>query len=117
VSAAPKTLKRVILEMGTGNVLHSGDYTKAAKRAVQDALHHSSLTIFRSLGLEPSTMQIELTLAAQEPEQIDLAAVAATLPYGQVTPKATKGGLNVVDDASGQKCVIVNAAIIVRLPL
>ena len=30
--------KRVILELGTGNDLHGGDYTKAALRAVQDAL-------------------------------------------------------------------------------
>ncbi len=37
-------LKRVILEMGAGNDLHGGDYTKAALRAVQDALHHSALT-------------------------------------------------------------------------
>ena len=29
-----KPLKRIILEMGTGNDLHGGDYTKAAKRAV-----------------------------------------------------------------------------------
>jgi uncharacterized protein (TIGR02058 family) len=115
VSGDQKALKRVILEMGTGNALHSGDYTKAAKRAVQDALHHSSLTIFRSLGLDPDTMQIELTLAAQEPDKIDLAAVAAALPYGQVTPKAIKGGLNVTE--GGSTCVIVNAAIVVRLPL
>jgi uncharacterized protein (TIGR02058 family) len=110
-------LKRIILEMGTGNALHSQDYTKAAMRAVQDALHHSSLTLFQSLSLDPGAMQIELTLAAQEPEQIDLAAVAATLPYGQVTPKAVKGGLNVVHDTSGEACVIVNASIVVRLPL
>ena len=44
--------KRVILEMGTGNDLHGGDYTKAAVRAVQDAIHHSSLTLIRTLGLE-----------------------------------------------------------------
>ena len=43
--------KRIILEMGSGNDLHGGDYTKAAIRAVQDALHHSSLTFLRSLGL------------------------------------------------------------------
>ena len=42
--------KRVILELGTGNDLHGGDYTKAALRAVQDALHHSSLSMIRSLG-------------------------------------------------------------------
>ena len=37
------TAKRVIIEIGTGNDLHGGDYTKAAVRAVQDAIHHSSL--------------------------------------------------------------------------
>ena len=44
--------KRVILEMGTGNDLHGGDYIKAALRAVQDALHHSSLSMIRSLGID-----------------------------------------------------------------
>ena len=44
--------KRVILEMGSGNDLHGGDYTKAAVRAVADAIHHSSLTLIRTLGLE-----------------------------------------------------------------
>lgn len=43
------TAKRVILELGTGNDLHGGDYTKAALRAVQDALHHSSLAMIRAL--------------------------------------------------------------------
>lgn len=36
------SLQRIILEMGTGNDLYGEDYTKAAVRAVQDALHHSS---------------------------------------------------------------------------
>jgi uncharacterized protein (TIGR02058 family) len=36
-------MKRIILEMGTGNDLYGEDYTKAACRAVNDALHHSSL--------------------------------------------------------------------------
>ena len=44
-------LKRIILEMGTGNDLHGGDYTKAALRAIDDATHHSSLSVIRSLGL------------------------------------------------------------------
>ncbi|MBS0552044.1 MAG: Lin0512 family protein, partial [Proteobacteria bacterium] len=30
------TEKRIILEMGAGNDLYGGDYTKAACRAVQD---------------------------------------------------------------------------------
>lgn len=117
MSPEPKQLKRIILEMGTGNDLYGEDYTKAARRAVQDAIHHSSLTLFKSLGIDPATMQIELNLAAQEPEKIDLPVVVAELPYGQVTPNAIKGGLNVVDEETDRTSVIVNAGIVVRLPL
>jgi len=112
-----KELKRIILEMGTGNDLYGMDYTKAAKRAVQDAIHHSSLTLFKSLDIDPNTMEIELNLAAQEPEKIDLQAAAAELPYGKVTPKGIFGGLNIHDDVTDRTSVIVNVGIIVRLPL
>ncbi len=108
---------RIILEMGMGVCVHSGDYTKCAIRAVHDALHHSSLILFRSLNLDPNMMEIELNLAAQEPDKIDLAAVAATLPYGKVSPRAIKGGLNVTDEASGDTVILVNAGVVVRLPL
>ena len=110
-------LKRIILEMGTGNDLHGEDYTKAAKRAVQDAMHHSSIGLFKTCGIDPATMQIELTIAAQEPDRVDLAAVAAEMPYGQVTPTAVKGGLNVPDHTGEGQTIIVNAGILVRLPL
>lgn len=106
---------RVILEMGTGNSLNDHDYTKAAKRAVEDAIRHSKLTIVSSLGIHPDAVEIELILAAQEPERIDVEAVAALLPFGHVTAKAVPGGLN-VNDVSGTDCVIVNAGVIVRLP-
>ncbi|MFD0915348.1 Lin0512 family protein [Pseudahrensia aquimaris] len=112
-----KQLKRIILEMGTGNDLYGMDYTKAARRAVQDAIHHSSLTLFKSLDIDPDTMEIELNVAAQEPEKIDLQAAAAELPYGRVTPKAVFGGLNIYDDVTDRTSVIVNVGIIVRLPL
>ena len=59
-------LKRVIMEMGAGNDLHGGDYTKAALRAVQDALHHSSLSLIRSLGLDSKAMQVEVTIGVQQ---------------------------------------------------
>ncbi|MEP6355496.1 MAG: Lin0512 family protein [Hyphomicrobiales bacterium] len=110
-------LKRIILEMGTGNDLYGMDYTKAAKRAVQDAIHHSSLTLFKSLDMDPNAMQIELNLAAQEPDKINLEEVAKELPFGAVTPKAIKGGLNVPDEVTGRMSVIVNAGVVVRYPL
>src|SRR5829696_6711547 len=88
-------LKRVILEMGSGNDLHGGDYTKAALRAVEDALHHSSLSVIRSLGLDSNAMQVQVTIGVQKPEAVDAAAIKASLPRGQVTVKVVKGGLDV----------------------
>ena len=69
--------KRIILEMGSGNDLYGGDYTKAACRAVQDALHHSSIILFRSLGYDHRTMRVQVTIGVQKPDQVDIAKVCA----------------------------------------
>lgn len=110
-------LKRIILEMGHGNDMHGGDYTKAALRAVQDCIHHSSLPFLRSLDIDPRTMQIEVTIGVQKPEMVDTARVAESLPHGQVTVKAVKGGLDVIDKERGGASVIATAAVAVRLDL
>ncbi len=110
-------LKRVILEMGTGNDLHGGNYTKAAIRAVQDAIHHSSLSMIRSLGIDSKTMQVSVTIGVQKPELVDTAAVAATLPHGVATVTAVLGGLDVPDQAAGDVAIIASAAVAVRLEL
>jgi uncharacterized protein (TIGR02058 family) len=110
--------KRVILEMGTGNDLHGGDYTKAAIRAVQDALHHSSLSFIRTLGLDSRAMQVEVTIGVQQPDKVDAEHVRAALPpHGQVTVKVVKGGLDVPDENSADVAVIASAAVAVRMEL
>ena len=109
------TAKRIILEMGTGNDLHGGDYTKAAVRAVEDALHHSSLTLIRTLGLDKQSLRIDVTIGVQQPERIDTAAVQAVLPFGKITVKAVKGGLNVPDDGGNDVAVIATAGVEVWL--
>jgi uncharacterized protein (TIGR02058 family) len=111
------TVKRVILEMGSGNDLHGGDYTKAAVRAVEDAIHHSSLTLIRTLGLDSRSMQVEVTIGVQQPERVDAAVVKTALPHGQVTVKVVKGGLDIPDEESGDVAVIASAAVAVRLDL
>jgi uncharacterized protein (TIGR02058 family) len=110
-------VKRVILEMGTGNDLHGGDYTKAAVRAVQDAIHHSSLTLIRTLGLDARAMHVEITVGVQQPDKVDAAAVKSALPHGQVEVRVVKGGLDVPDEESGDIAVIASAAVAVRLDL
>src|SRR5215470_14173728 len=110
-------LKRVITEFGTGNDLHGGDYTKAAVRAVQDAIHHSYLSLIRSLGVDSRTMQVEVTIGVQKPEKVDIAAVKAALPHGMVTVTVVKGGLDLPDDTSNDVAVIASAAVAVRMEL
>jgi uncharacterized protein (TIGR02058 family) len=107
--------KRLILEMGSGNDLHGGDYTKAAVRAVEDAIHHSSLTFIRTLGVDLRTMQVEVTIGVQRPDKVDAAVVKAALPHGQVTVNVIKGGLDVPDEEAGDVAVIASAAVAVRL--
>jgi uncharacterized protein (TIGR02058 family) len=110
--------KRVILEMGTGNDLHGGDYTKAALRAVQDAIHHSSLTLLRTLKVNSKTsMFVEVTIGVQQPDKVDADKVKASLPHGIVTVKVVKGGLDVPDEEVGDIAVIASAAIVVSLEL
>jgi uncharacterized protein (TIGR02058 family) len=109
--------KRVILEMGTGNDLHGGDYTKAALRAVQDAIHHSSLSMIRSLGLDSKTMQVDVTIGVQQPGKVDAEKVKASLPHGKVTVNVVKGGLDVPDESGKDTAVIASAAVEVRLDL
>jgi uncharacterized protein (TIGR02058 family) len=111
------TLKRVILEMGTGNDLHGGDYTKAAIRAVEDAIHHSSLTMVRTLGVDRSTVVVDVTIGVQRPDRVDAEAVKATLPMGQVTVKVVEGGLDIPDEEANDIAVIASAAVAVRLDL
>jgi uncharacterized protein (TIGR02058 family) len=110
--------KRVILELGTGNDLHGGDYTKAALRAVQDALHHSSLAMLRTLGVNSKTgMFVDVTIGVQQPDKVDLEKVRTSLPHGIVTVKAVKGGLDVPDPEGNDIAVIASAAVSVRLEL
>ena len=108
---------RVILELGSGNDLHGSDYTKAALRAVQDALHHSSLSFIRALRVDKKTLDVEVTIGVQRPERVDIEKVKASLPVGNVTVKAVKGGLDIADPDNNDPAVIASAAIAVHIPL
>lgn len=111
------TKKRVILELGSGNDLHGSDYTKAALRAVQDALHHSSLAFIRTLGIDKKEIDVEVTIGVQRPERVDAERVKASLPVGQVRVNVVKGGVDLEDREFNDPAVIASAAIAVRIPL
>ena len=104
-------MKRLILEMGVGNDLYGGDYTKAACRAIQDALHHSSLTLFRSLGYDRQDMLVKVTIGVQAPDLIDVERVRAELPRGMSEVQIVKGGLDAHDLENDNVSVIATAAV------
>lgn len=103
--------RRIILEMGTGTDLYGSDYTKAACRAVHNALQHSSIVLFRSLNIDHHEMRVQVTVGVQEPEKVDLARVCAELPRGRAEVVAVHGGLNVHDPENDTTHVIAAAAI------
>ncbi|MBO9430501.1 Lin0512 family protein [Sulfitobacter sp. R18_1] len=101
------TEQRIIIEMGMGNDLHGMDYTKAAARAIEDALRHSSLPLFGALEVTPDQMRVQVTVAVQEPEKVDVDALVAKLPRGRAEVCAVKGGLNV---ETGQDTIVIAQA-------
>ncbi len=102
--------------MGMGVDVHGSDYTKAAKRAVSDALRHSSLNFFRAAGKSRDDMMVEVVIAVARPDQIDLDAIAAEVPYGTVTVRSVAGGLDIPAEHGPDGIVIANAAILVSFP-
>ncbi|MEM1074269.1 MAG: Lin0512 family protein [Pseudomonadota bacterium] len=107
--------QRLIIEMGTGNDLHGQDYTKAAKRAIEDAFRHSSLPLFGALDLSHDLMRVQVTVGVQMPEAVDTKALAATLPRGRAEVRVVKGGLN-VETIEGDPIVIAQASVEAFLP-
>lgn len=107
---------RWITEMGMGVDVHGQDYTKAARRAVSDALRHSSLNFFAAAGKDRGDMRVEVIVAVADPSAIDIDAITSEVPYGLVTVRPVAGGLDVPAQDGPDGIVIANAAILVSFP-
>jgi uncharacterized protein (TIGR02058 family) len=108
-------LKRMVLQIGMGTDIRGADDTKAAVRALRDALWHNSLSVADALGQDVDAMQVEVTIGVPHPERVDQAAVLAILPHGSGTIHVVEGGLEIPNDAGTNSTLIANAAAIVRL--
>src|SRR5882672_437716 len=110
-------LKRVAVEIGMGTDIRGADYTKAAVRALRDALWHNSLSVADAVGLPVDSMQVEVTIGVPRPDLVDKAAVLAILPHGTGTVTVVEGGLEIPNDAGTDSSVIAHAAAVVRLDI
>lgn len=106
--------QRLIIEMGQGNDLHGRDYTKAARRAVEDAFRGSSLPIFGALGLSHDAMRVQVTVGVQDPDAVDVDALQAVLPRGRAEVRAVFGGMDV--PMGDEVIVVATAAVEAFLP-
>ena len=111
----PMARVRCFTEIGMGVDVHGRDATKAARRAVSDAIRHSSVGFFRMVGKTANDMFVDVTIGVPDPGAVDTSAVAKELPYGTVTVTAVKGGLEVPAESGGDAIIIANAAVIVSL--
>jgi uncharacterized protein (TIGR02058 family) len=89
--------KRYIVEIGMGIDLHGGDVTKAAVKAIKDAVSHSCLCgLSDILGVaNPGQMHIDVRIACPYPEKIREAEVLAAVPVGSAALEVVPGGMTV----------------------
>lgn len=111
------TMKRVVTEIGMGTDIRGADYTKAAVRALRDALWHNSLNVAAAIGKPTDSMVVEVVIGVPQPDKVDKAEVLAVLPHGTGTVKVVQGGLEIVNDAGTGSTVMAHAAAIVRLDI
>jgi uncharacterized protein (TIGR02058 family) len=110
-------MKRMVVEIGMGTDIRGADYTKAAVRALRDALRHNSLGVAKAVGMPTDSMVVEILIGVPRPERVDKAAVLAVLPHGTGTVKVVEGGLEIANDEGTDSTVIANAAAIVHLDI
>ncbi len=111
------TLKRMVLEIGMGTDIRGADSTKAAVRALKDALWHNSLTVGAAVGQSADAMKVAVTIAVPRPGEVDKAAVLAVLPHGTGTVTVVEGGLEIPNDAGTDSTLIAHAAAAVYLDI
>jgi uncharacterized protein (TIGR02058 family) len=109
--------KRIVLEIGMGTDIRGTDPTKAAVRALRDALWHNSLSIAKALGQDTDSMQVEVTIGVPQPDRVDTDAVLAILPHGTGTVSVVEGGLQIPNDEGTDSTLVASAAAVVRLDL
>ena len=110
-------MKRMAIEIGMGTDIRGADYTKAAVRALRDALWHNSLNVATAVGKDTDSMQVEVLIGVPKPERVDKAEVLKILPHGTGTVTVYEGGLEIVNDEGTGSTVIAQAAAIVRLDI
>jgi len=117
-------LRRFVIEVGMGVDQHGQDNTRAAAKAVQDAIQRSCLCGLREVaGLKsPADMVVEVLIGCPSPESVDREKVLQVLPFGRKKIEVRPGGLSgktLFQPELGDKTdemVVANAIVTVYVP-
>jgi len=118
--------RRYLVEVGTGIDLHGEDETKAAQRAVKDAISHSSMVglsqLFKveSFAELEEALMVDVTVATPSPENVDRDAILSILPEGKRRIDVIEGGIrfpapSTSEEARTHGIVMANAVIVILL--
>lgn len=117
-------LKRYVVELGYGADLHGGNVTKAAKRAVKDAVSRSCLCgLFEIVGMkDPASMHVKVRIGCPKPADVDGQEVLEVIPFGSRELEVVAGGLEtrgleVPALGSGDAIVVAVAALTVYVDI
>lgn len=113
--------KRYLVEFDTGVDLHGMDYTKAAKKAVKNAISHCCLCGMEDLlNLQnpANAMKVSVRIGCPDPGAVRKDEILAQIPFGtteiEVVPGGLSGkGLAVPALGDGDTIVMVNALLTV----
>ncbi|AOT72501.1 Lin0512 family protein [Geosporobacter ferrireducens] len=89
--------KRYIIELGWGADLHGQDVTKAAERAVKDAISRSCLCGLREIleMKDLNEVRVHITVATPHPNLVNQEKVMKVLPIGKKSIEVREGGMEV----------------------
>jgi len=115
--------KRLLIELGHGIDQHGQDPTKAAQRAVKDAISRTYICGLREIfAMENlNDMIVEVKVAVPNPEEVDGEQVLSVIPFGQKSIEVVEGGMSfpgmVIPELGDRTSdiLIANAAVVVKI--
>lgn len=114
--------RRYLIEIGTGVDMHGGDMTKAAQKAVKDAMSHCCMAGIREIhGAGPQRIALRVQISCPRPEELDLERVREPVNFYEdvelvpVSGGAAERGLHVAEMGKGDTLVVAVAIITVYL--
>lgn len=104
------------MQTGMGADLHGANDTKAACRAVNDAIQNNNMLFLRHVGIQSlDQLLVDVTIASPNPDQVDSDAVTAEFPVGTVSVSTQPGGMLIDSDVSGDPVLIAVASVTVSI--